>query len=356
MLIKFWGEAVNTAVYILYRCPISALKNKTLFEAFSGRKPGVKHLRIFGSLCYTHIPSQLRHKLEETGENGVFVGYGTCEKRYKVFNMRTQKVIVSRSVMFDEKTLWNWEANDELHVSIPWDSSEESRITEGEEEFESPNQTLESPSVRSSPNAVTTSAQEKRQASPRPNEIETSEPYDHTCLKWKSLNEVFAQYKVSIVEPESFAEATQDEAWNQVMREEISMIEKDSTWEMVERPGNKPVVGVRWIFKTKLNLDGSIQKHKAKLVAKGYTQKPEVDFNETFAPVARLDIIRTLIALAAQKNWKIFQLDVKSAFLNGVLKEEVYIEQPEGFEVKGAKDKVYKLRKALYGLKQAPRA
>ncbi|CAL2273056.1 unnamed protein product [Prunus armeniaca] len=140
------------------------------------------------------------------------------------------------------------------------------------------------------------------------------------------------------------------------MREEISMLEKNSTWEMVERPGNKPVVSVRWIFKTKLNLDGSIQKHKTRLVAKGYTQKPEVDFNETFAPVARLDIIRTLIALATQKNWKLFQLDVKSAFLNGVLKEEAYIEQPEGFEVKGAKDKVYKLRKALYGLKQVPRA
>ncbi|CAL8170381.1 unnamed protein product [Prunus armeniaca] len=139
------------------------------------------------------------------------------------------------------------------------------------------------------------------------------------------------------------------------MREEISMLEKNSTWEMVERPGNKPVVSVRWIFKTKLNLDGSIQKHKTRLVAKGYTQKPEVDFNETFALVARLDIIRTLIALATQKNWKLFQLDVKSAFLNGVLKEEVYIEQPEGFEVKGAKDKVYKLRKALYGLKQVPR-
>ncbi|CAL2273057.1 unnamed protein product [Prunus armeniaca] len=147
MSIKFWGEAVNTTVYILNRCPISALKNKTLFEAFSGRKPRVKHLRIFGSLCYTHIPSQLMHKLEETGKNGVFVGYETCEKGYRVFNMRTQKVIVSRRVIFDGKTLWNWEANDELQVSIPWDSSEESRITEGEEEFESPNQTLESPSV-----------------------------------------------------------------------------------------------------------------------------------------------------------------------------------------------------------------
>ncbi|CAL2230353.1 unnamed protein product [Prunus armeniaca] len=134
------------------------------------------------------------------------------------------------------------------------------------------------------------------------------------------------------MEPEKFVETTRDEAMNQSMKEEITMVEKNSTWEMVERPGTKPIVGVRWIFKTKLNLDGSMQKYKARLVAKGYTQNPGVDFNETFAPVTRLDTIRTQIYLIAQRNWKLFQLDVKSAFLNGVLKDEVYIEQPEGFE------------------------
>ena len=110
------------------------------------------------------------------------------------------------------------------------------------------------------------------------------------------------------------------------------------------------------MYKTKLNLDGSVQKHKARLVAKGYAQKPGIDYNETFAPVARLDTIRTLIALAAKNSWKMYKLDVKSAFLNGVLQEEVYVEQPDGFIVQGEEDKVYKLHKALYGLKQAPRA
>ena len=110
------------------------------------------------------------------------------------------------------------------------------------------------------------------------------------------------------------------------------------------------------MYKTKLNLDGSVQKHKARLVAKGYAQKPGIDYNETFAPVARLDTIRTLIALAAKNSWKMYKLDVKSAFLNGVLQEEVYVGQPDGFIVQGEEDKVYKLHKALYGLKQAPRA
>jgi hypothetical protein len=134
------------------------------------------------------------------------------------------------------------------------------------------------------------------------------------------------------------------------------MIEKNNTWELVDCPHGKDIIGVKWVYKTKLNPDGSIQKHKARLVAKGYSQQPGVDYNETFAPVARLDTIRALIALAAQKGWSIYQLDVKSAFLNGILEEEIYVEQPQGFVVKGNESKVLRLRKALYGLKQAPRA
>ncbi|KAM1025812.1 hypothetical protein ACFX2C_038921 [Malus domestica] len=150
---------------------------------------------------------------------------------------------------------------------------------------------------------------------------------------------------MSIIEPEDFNEAFEDEAWKKAITEVMLMIEKNSTWELVDRPSSKPTVGVKWVYKTKLNLDGSIQKHKARLVAKGYTQKPGIDFNETFALVARLDTIRTLIALAAQKGWKLWQSDVKSVFLNSVLKEKVYVDQPDGFVIKGAKDKVYRLRK-----------
>ncbi|CAL9015740.1 unnamed protein product, partial [Prunus brigantina] len=184
----------------------------------------------------------------------------------------------------------------------------------------------------------------------------SSDSPSSTPVKLRDITEIYARCNMSIIEPENFAEASKDKAWKRAMEIEMEMIEKNETWELVDRPSDKPVIGVKWVYKTKLNLDGSIQKHKARLVVKGYAQKPGIDFNETFAHVARLDTIRTLIALAAQKGWKLYQLDVKSAFLNGVLKEEVYVDQPDGFVTTNYEDKVYKLKKALYGLKQAPRA
>ena len=140
------------------------------------------------------------------------------------------------------------------------------------------------------------------------------------------------------------------------MEEELKMIEKNGTWSLVDKPFDKKIIGVKWVFKVKQNADGSINKYKARLVVKGYAQQFGVDFFDTFAPVARLDTIRLLLALSAHQNWKVYQLDVKSAFLNGFLEEEIYVEQPEGFVAKGEENKALLLKKALYGLKQAPRA
>ena len=109
------------------------------------------------------------------------------------------------------------------------------------------------------------------------------------------------------------------------------MIEKNQTWLLVNRPTHKKAIGVKWVYRTKFNADGSINKHKERLVVKGYAQMFGVDFSETFAPVARLDTIRMVFALATKNGWTIHQMDVKSAFLNGYLEEEIFMEQPEGF-------------------------
>ncbi|KAM1079184.1 hypothetical protein ACFX2B_013776 [Malus domestica] len=365
---SFWGEAVNTAVYLLNRCPTKALEKQTPFEVFSGRKPGVKHLKVFGSVCYALVPSQLRHKLQESSNKCIFVGYGTNEKGYRLYNLKTQKINLSRDVIFDEETLWNWETKAveedkvSLQICVTEKGTAQNEIGASHESEEGSlqipqNSPFQTPQSSHNLSAGSTSQQEGQQSSNSNSSVQSSNSSSGlTPIKMRSLEEIYAACNFCVIEPETFEEAESDKAWQIAMEDEISMIEKNETWILVDRPSDKPVIGVRWVYKTKLNLDGSVQKNKARLVAKGYSQKPGIYFNETFAPVARLDTIRTLIALAAQKGWQLYQLDVKSAFLNGVLEEEVYVDQPQGFEVKGSESKVYRLKKALYGLKQAPRA
>ena len=144
--------------------------------------------------------------------------------------------------------------------------------------------------------------------------------------------------------------------WVAAMKEELIMIEKNETWQLVDRPRHRKVIEVKWIFKIKLNVDGNINKNKARLVVKGSSQEPSIDYHDTFSPVSRMNIIKLLLMLAAQRGWLVWQMDVKSAFLNGTLSEEIHVEQLEGFEKESNLSKVYLPKKALYGLKQAPRA
>jgi len=140
------------------------------------------------------------------------------------------------------------------------------------------------------------------------------------------------------------------------MNEELEQIEKNNTWELVPRPNNKILIGTKWIFKNKLNENGDVIRNKARLVRKGYAQQQGIDSEETFAPVARLEAIIVFLALSSFQKFKVFQMDMKSTFLNGDLDEEVYIEKPDGFILGNVPKLVCRLKKALYGLKQAPRA
>ncbi|CAM8905238.1 unnamed protein product [Rhodiola kirilowii] len=140
------------------------------------------------------------------------------------------------------------------------------------------------------------------------------------------------------------------------MQEELGEFQRNDVWDLVPQPDDVNVIGTKWIFKNKSDEQGNITRYKARLVAQGYTQIEGVDFDETFAPVVRLEAIRLLLALSYHLKFKLFQMDGKSAFLNGLLNEEVYVAQPKGFEDPHHPDHVYRLKNALYGLKQAPRA
>ena len=140
------------------------------------------------------------------------------------------------------------------------------------------------------------------------------------------------------------------------MHEELENFDRNHVWDLVELPPNCRPIGTKWVFKNKQGENGIVVRNKARLVAQGFCQKEGIDYDETFAPVARLEAIRILLAFVASKGFKLQQIDVKSAFLNGFIEEDVYVKQPPGFESSKFPDRVFKLRKALYGLKQAPRA
>jgi hypothetical protein len=180
--------------------------------------------------------------------------------------------------------------------------------------------------------------------------------------KTRSIRDLYGQNEevdrvsnlpLMVCDPVSFDEAAKEDVWIKAMDEEIDSIERNNTWDLVDLAECKNIIGVKWVYKTKLNAEGEVEKYKARLVAQGFSQQPGIDYNETFSHVERIDTVRMVLAIATQNKWIMHQMDVKSAFLNGCLEEEVYVRQPPGYEIDKHRDKVYKLRKDLCGLKQA---
>ena len=160
---------------------------------------------------------------------------------------------------------------------------------------------------------------------------------------------------VSCVEPTSIEEALEDSDWVMAMQEELNNFTRNEVWVLEAPPKDKNIIGTKWVFRNKQDEHGVVVRNKARLVAKGFSQVEGLDFGETFAPVARLEAIRILITYSSHHNIKLYQMDVKSAFLNGLINKLVYVEQPPGFEDPRNPNHIYRLHKALYGLKQAPR-
>jgi hypothetical protein len=314
-------------------------------EAWCGRKPSVKHFKVFGYLCYKHVPYARRSKLEDKSEIMILIGYHPTGA-YKLYNPVNQKVHFSRDVIVNEAEKWKWENESEYNSEIQQsyiypDLSDES---EGEDDHE-----------------VTADDQEEIIAPARPQRNRNS-PARLTDCEVTSDNTVndegdFIHFALlADAELVNYKEALKTDVWKRAMVEELQSIEKNQTWELVDLPDKKKKIDVKWVFKVKLNPDGQVFKHKARLVAIGFLQKQGIDYNEVFAPVARIETVRLVTAIACKNEWSLYHLDVKSAFLNGPLEEIVYVSQPPGFEIAGKENMVYKLHKALYGLKQAPRA
>jgi hypothetical protein len=156
--------------------------------------------------------------------------------------------------------------------------------------------------------------------------------------------------------PKTYRAALADPNWRAAMEEEFTALQLNKTWDLIPRPAGTNVVSGKWIFKHKFNADGTLERYKARWVLRGFTQRPGIDFAETFSPVVKPATVRTVLSLALSRQWPVHQLDVKNAFLHVVLSETVYCSQPAGFEDSSRRGLVCRLNKSLYGLKQAPRA
>ena len=182
----------------------------------------------------------------------------------------------------------------------------------------------------------------------------------HTS-RWNRPPEYYGEW-VNIAstseEPKTVNEALsgpKSNEWAKAMKSEMKSLNKNDVQELVELPKGRKAIGCKWIFKTKIDGEGNIERYKARLVAQGYTQKFGVDYDQRFSPVVCFESIRSIIAIAANNGLKLHQMDVKTAFLNGELSEEIYLKQPEGFIMKGYEDHVCKLKRSIYGLKQSAR-
>jgi hypothetical protein len=347
----FWTQVVHTSVHIQNRVMVRNNTDKTPYELWKGRPANVKHFRVFGSKCYIKREDGRMGKFDSRVDKGILVGYSSTRKAYKCYNLRLNKVVESINVTIDETG--RPESKEEENKSMKQLFEEEDEKEEEEEDEDEENPTeLEEKVQQVSPKTPSKRVQKNH---PSDQIIGNKDAGVETRRKICSPEQTHLAL-LSTIEPNCFEEANKDEFLNKAMDEELDQIEKNDTWELVPRPKNKNVIDTKWVFRNKLNEDGQVTRNKARLVCKGYAQIEGIDFEETFAPVARMEAIHLILAYACSKNVKVYQMDVKSSFLNGELEEEVYIEQPEGFQLSENTDYVCKLKKALYGLKQAPRA
>lgn len=381
---SFWAEAVSTAVKIINLVP-NTVNKISPDEIWFGCKPDFLSLKVFGCIAMVHIPNEKRKKLDKKSQKCVFVGYADNAKAYRLFNTVTKKIVISRDVAFFETDEQVNESIEPFSSRLLVDDEIVGRIESGREvdrdsivedglvedgdmrNIDNPNGSGSSSnfesadtSINSSTESINVSSDDAADPEYEPDEtvvIPTTTISRATRRNVRSnalnpLNLNFAFYSV----PETVNEALKDDhssEWEVAMREEIASHDENGTWELsVLPPGKKPIKS-KWVFATKTDSDGNVIRYKARLVAKGYSQKAGIDYEETFAPVVKYTSIRFCLSLAAQLDLNISQMDAVTAYLNGTLKEEVYMEQPEMFN--DGSGKVCKLIKSIYGLKQSGR-
>ncbi|GJX83329.1 retrotransposon protein, putative, ty1-copia subclass [Tanacetum coccineum] len=356
----FWAEATCTAAYLINRSPSTAIEKKTPMEMWSGHPSDYGMLRIFGCVAYPH---DKQGKLEPRAVKCVLLGYPEGVKGYRLYRLddESPKIVTSRNVVFNESVMYKDTLKDsgagadksveELQVEVELQrlnnhtpEEDQTDQEDGDDEDAGDQETDQTPDL--------TDYQLARDREPRTR----TKP-----LRFRDESNMAAYAFVAAEEEDTHEPLTYQEAvacedsskWKAAMKEEMDSLRKNKTWELVDHPAGQKLVSCKWLFKIKEGIEGvQNPRYKARLVARGFTQRACIDYNEVFSPVVRHTSIRVILALIACKDYELEQLDVKTAFLHGNLEEVIYMRQPPGYE---QGNKVCLLKKSLYGLKQSPR-
>jgi hypothetical protein len=390
---RFWVEAVNTACYASNMLFPHRLLEKTPYELLNGKKPDVSFFRVFGCKCYIHKKRHHLGKFQRRCDIGFLLGYSSKSKAYRVFNHATGMVVETYDVVFDETNgsqgaLENLDGVGDEPLREAMKNMPIGAIKPKEDKEKVQN--IDRPSLSNVPHDDEKDerhANEDRFASheqarvqaedvdaPRPSS-QVVDKRNSPLLQAHPQDQIFGSPSqgvitrshkhasftehhsfVSCVEPTCIDEALHDPYWVNAMHEELNNFTRNQVWTLEKPPQDARIIRTKWVFRNKQDDQGVIVRNKARLIAKGFSQVEGLYFGETFAWVARLEAIYILLAYASCYDIKLYQMNVKSIFLNGFINELVYVEQPPGFEYPRYPNHAYRLSKALYGLKQAPTA
>lgn len=388
-----WGEAVKAAGDLLNLRSTKRHPDKTPEELFTGKKPSVSHLKVFGSPVFVRTTKPSLSKLDPRSEKCILLSFDASAKAYRCYRPSARRVFISRDIFVDETSSSDQvplsglgeEAPPIITTAPPLGDTRSSLNTEAiSPSTDTPSFLEDEPAPSSSPVPLhppsplplplPSSPVSRDIAHPAPTPVSPVHfsPNVHPNPPRRSdrvrrfprhLQEFAAQVQLHPTDPSddtteslTFQQARTNPQWQSAMQEEIDSIQSNHTWTLVSLPPNARAISSKWVYKLKPGTSTHPPRYKARLVARGFEQKDGVDFLETFAPVVRWETIRILVAIAVHLGWPLHQLDVLTAFLNGILKEDVYMHQPPGFARPGTEHLVCKLHRSLYGLKQSPRA
>ncbi|KAJ0536907.1 putative RNA-directed DNA polymerase [Helianthus annuus] len=392
--ISHWVDAFSSATYIINRLPTKILNHKSPFELLFSITPNYTNFRVFGCCVYPYLRDYVPHKLAPRSIPCIFLGYAPQYKGYKCFDPASSRMYVTRHARFDETcfpfvrdssytnlanlflstfheptshsttqhhnptpqppksthnpaspcTLCKGDSSPHPHPSCTTPENQPPSpmtVPETTHSSTTTDNTSTTNTTPTNPNPSTSApqAEASAQSTPAPShhmvtrsKVGTFKPnLKHTSYLANAMHSCLHAALLTNTIPKGFKSASKHPHWMVAMQDELKALHRNQTWTLVPRPSSTNIVGSKWVFRTKYHSDGSLNRHKARLVAQGFTQIPGLDFNHTFSPMVKASTIRIVLSLAVIHDWSLHQLDVNNAFLNGNLYETVYMEQPPGF-------------------------